>query len=54
MEGPDMPIAVGIIRDIEEPTYDNEVNAQIRQVQANAKVHNFDELTMTAEHWQIG
>ena len=29
MEGPDFPVALGVIRDVEAPTYDDAVNAQI-------------------------
>ncbi|MBQ9440178.1 MAG: 2-oxoacid:ferredoxin oxidoreductase subunit beta [Paludibacteraceae bacterium] len=53
MEGPDMPVAVGVIRDVEEETYDEAVNRQIAEVQSNSKVHCFDQLALTAEHWEI-
>lgn len=53
MEGPDMPVAVGVIRDVEEETYDEAVNRQIADVQAKSKAHNFDELMLTTEHWDM-
>lgn len=34
MEGPDFPIALGVIRDVEAPTYDAAVEAQIEEVSA--------------------
>ena len=37
MEGPDFPVALGVIRDVEAPTYDDAVNAQIEEVAAKEK-----------------
>ena len=43
MEGPDFPVALGVIRDVEAPTYDDAVNAQIEEVAAKKKYNNFQE-----------
>lgn len=53
MEGPELPIAVGIIRDVEEETYDAAVEAQIVEVQAKSKVKTFDDLIATCEKWEM-
>jgi 2-oxoglutarate ferredoxin oxidoreductase subunit beta len=53
MEGPEMPIALGVIRDIVEETYDAAVETQITEVQAKSKVKTFDELIDTLEHWEM-
>ncbi len=53
MEGPDFPIALGVIRSVEEETYDTAVNQQIKEVQTQSKVHTFDELVATCEQWEI-
>jgi 2-oxoglutarate ferredoxin oxidoreductase subunit beta len=53
MEGPDMPIAVGIIRDVEEETYDAGVENQITEVQAKSKIKTFDDLMATCEQWEM-
>lgn len=53
MEGPDMPMAVGVIRDVVEETYDEGFVAQIAQVQAKSKVKTFDDLIATCEQWEI-
>lgn len=53
MEGPDMPIAMGVIRSVEEETYDAAVEAQIAEVQAKSKVKTFDELIATCEQWEM-
>ncbi len=38
MEGPDMPIALGVIRDFDMETYDAAVNRQISEVRAKSKI----------------
>ena len=53
MEGPEMPIALGVIRDVVEETYDAAVETQITEVQAKSKVKTFDELIDTLEHWEM-
>ena len=46
-----LPIALGVIRDVEAETYDQAVNEQIQKVRASSKAHTFDELTATLEQW---
>ena len=53
MEGPDFPVALGVIRDVEAPTYDEAVHAQIEEVSAQKKYHNFEELLMTNDTWEV-
>jgi len=53
MEGPEMPIALGVIRDVVEETYDVAVEAQIAEVQAKSKIKTFDELIATCEQWEM-
>ena len=48
-----LPIALGVIRDVEAETYDQAVNAQIEEVQAKSKAHTFDQLTATLEQWEM-
>ena len=49
----DLPIALGVIRDVEEETYDEAVNRQIQEVRSAAKAHCFDELTRSLEQWEM-
>ncbi len=49
--GSELPIALGVIRNVEAPTYDQAVHEQIENIQATAKVHGFDDLTHTLETW---
>ncbi len=53
MSAPDMPVALGIIRDVEEETYDEAVNNQIVEVQSKTQVHTFDQLVQNLEHWEM-
>jgi 2-oxoglutarate ferredoxin oxidoreductase subunit beta len=47
------PVALGVIRDVEAPTYDEAVNAQIEQVKAQKSYHNFTELLETNDIWEV-
>ncbi|MGL5937954.1 MAG: 2-oxoacid:ferredoxin oxidoreductase subunit beta [Phocaeicola sp.] len=53
MEGPDFPIALGVIRDVEAPVYDTEVEKQIEEVKQKRSYRNFQELLMTNEIWEV-
>ncbi len=53
MEGPEMPIALGVIRDVTEESYDAEVETQIAEVQAKSKIKTFDELIESLEQWEM-
>jgi 2-oxoglutarate/2-oxoacid ferredoxin oxidoreductase subunit beta len=53
MEGPEMPVALGVFRNVEEETYDAALIAQIEEVQAKSKVRTFDELIATCEQWEM-
>lgn len=53
MEGPDFPIALGVIRDVDAPTYDSALHEQIEEVKSKKKYHNFNELLMTNDTWVV-
>ncbi len=53
MEGPDFPVALGVIRDVDAPTYDDAVTAQIEEVKAKKHYHNFAELLETNDTWEV-
>ena len=48
-----LPIALGVIRNVEEESYDMAVNKQINEVREKSKAITFDQLTATLEHWEI-
>lgn len=47
------PVALGVIRDVEAPTYDEAVNAQVEEVKAKKPYHNFTELLETNDVWEV-
>lgn len=47
------PIALGVIRDIEAPTYDQAIEDQIAEVKKQKPYHNFAELIDTNDTWEI-
>ena len=49
----DLPVALGVIRNVEAETYNDAVNQQIADVRAKAKAKTFDELTATLEQWTM-
>jgi 2-oxoglutarate ferredoxin oxidoreductase subunit beta len=53
MEGPEMPIPMGVIRDVAEESYDAAVEKQIAEVQAKSKIKTFDDLIASCEQWEM-
>jgi len=50
---PDFPIAMGVIRSVEAPIYDQELTKQIETVSAKRKVNNMDELLRSGNTWEV-
>lgn len=48
-----LPIALGVIRNVEEESYDMAVNQQINEVREKSKAQTFDQLTATLEQWEV-
>ena len=53
MMGGDMPVALGVIRDVDAPTYDKAVHQQIEEVQAKNPTRKLHDLLMSGEVWEI-
>ena len=49
----DLPVALGVIRDVEDSTYDANVQKQLEEVSAAAKVHCVDELLHSGSTWEV-
>ena len=47
------PIALGVIRDVDAPTYNDSVYAQLDEVSGQKKYHNFTELLETNDIWEV-
>ena len=52
-DGDGFPIALGVIRDVPAPTYDEAVEAQIAEVKAQKKYYCFAELLETNDIWEV-
>lgn len=48
-----LPIALGVIRNVEAESYDESVNQQINEVREKSKAKTFDQLTQTLEQWEV-
>ncbi len=53
MKHPDFPVAIGVIRDVDEQTYDDKVLEQLEEVKANARIHSVDELLRSGSTWEV-
>ena len=53
MKGPDFPVALGVIRDVEDKTYDDSIYEQMEEVKAKAKIHSMDELLHSGATWTV-
>ena len=47
------PIALGVIRDVSAPTYNDAVHTQIEELRAKKPYHNFMELLETNDIWEV-
>ena len=52
-DGDGFPVALGVIRDVEAPTYNDAVEAQIEEVKAKKAYHTFAELLETNDIWEV-
>ena len=53
MRGPHYPVALGVIRDVKDITYDDAVRDQVKDVMARSKVHSVDELLRSGSTWEV-
>lgn len=53
MEGPDFPVALGVIRDVQAPSYEECVYAQIKEVQAKKPARKLEDFLLSGETWEI-
>ncbi|MFA5325119.1 MAG: 2-oxoacid:ferredoxin oxidoreductase subunit beta [Bacteroidales bacterium] len=53
MKYPDFPVALGIIRDVKDMTYDDNVRDQLIEVKEKSKIHSVDELLHSGATWEV-
>jgi len=53
MKGPDYPVALGVIRDVRDITYDDGVRDQVKDVMMKSKIHCVDDLLRSGSTWEV-
>ena len=53
MKGPELPVALGVIRNVKQVTYDDGVHDQVLEVTAKSKIHSMDELLHSGSTWEV-
>jgi 2-oxoglutarate ferredoxin oxidoreductase subunit beta len=53
MKYPEYPVALGIIRDVEDSTYDEGVHKQVAEVKEKAKISTIDQLLHSGATWEV-
>ncbi len=53
MDGYSLPLAVGIIRDVESPVYNEGVDMQIAEVKAKKGFDTLRDMILAGEHWEV-
>ena len=53
MNWPEYPLALGVIRDVEAPTYEDGVCAQVERVAEKSKIHSVDALLRSGSTWEV-
>jgi 2-oxoglutarate ferredoxin oxidoreductase subunit beta len=53
MSLPEFPVAFGVIRSVQAPVYDIEMENQIEQVQKSRKITSVDELLSSGNTWEV-
>lgn len=53
MDGYSLPLAIGVIRDVEGLTYDAEVEKQVEEVKAKKGFNSLKEMILAGEAWEV-
>jgi 2-oxoglutarate ferredoxin oxidoreductase subunit beta len=53
MDGHDLPLAIGVIRDVEAPVYDQEVEKQVAEVQGKKGYTCLRDMLLAGETWEV-
>ena len=53
MDGDTLPLAVGIIRDVAAPTYNDGVSQQVEAVRAKKGFKNLRDMILAGETWEV-
>ncbi len=53
MEYPDYPVALGVIRNVKAPVYDQCLQNQLDEVQSKSKIKTFNDLIHSGDVWEV-
>ena len=53
MDGNDLPLALGVIRDVDSPVYNEEIEAQIADVRARKNFTSLRDMILAGETWTV-
>ena len=53
MDGHDLPLAIGVIRDVDSLVYNEEIDAQIDQVREKKGYSSLRDMILGGEHWEV-
>lgn len=53
MKYPDYPVALGVIRDVTDKTYDDQVRDQVIEVREKSKIRTMDQLLRSGATWEV-
>ena len=53
MDGDELPVALGVIRDVTAPVYDEEIEKQIASVQAKNPIRSLKDFLMGEDVWEV-
>lgn len=53
MDGRELPLAVGVIRDVDSPVYNEEIDAQVTAVKSKKGFDTLRDMIMAGDHWHV-
>lgn len=53
MDGHDLPLAIGIIRDVDAPVYNEEIDAQVAEVRSRKNFGSLRDMILAGETWTV-
>ncbi len=53
MDGHSLPLAIGVIRDVESPVYNEEIEKQVAEVRARKNFSSLRDMVMAGETWTV-
>ena len=53
MDGQELPLAIGVIRDVDSPVYNEEIDAQIADIRAKKGFDTLRSMILAGEHWTV-